>query len=181
MVYVHWSQLFISYSFVHVIKQTIWYLIVHPNAHWPYAYLTPIPIPMPQVRLSLLIANVTWLWICSPIEISSPHVDAVFSNCHAQIFHSQHCSAVAVTLATSTESRTWSSETSTFALLGLLSCRLFSGSLSWTASYGCPTRASWYGGTGRCIGGSDSRVLVSVGSNVGDEFLSCQGEKTRKR
>jgi hypothetical protein len=131
---------------------------------------------MPEVRLSLYSEPAS-----SPIELPSPHVDAVFSNRHAQIFHSQNCSALATTLSTSTEPRPWSSKTSTFTLVGLLSCRLFGRSLGRTAGYGSYARYSWYDGIRGCVRGPDSRILVSVCSNVGDELLSCQGEKSCKR
>lgn len=111
----------------------------------------------------------------SAIELAPLDIDPVFAHSHPQILHRQHGSVLTSALSTTAISRSLNPQRSSSPLAALLFatrlwCRL-AGHREPCGGTQVPHRV-----VGAVVAGADSRVLVGIGCDVGDELLRCEGE-----
>jgi hypothetical protein len=146
--------------------------------HYPvprYQHYAPIPIH-PSSKL-LIMASCS-LTDPSPIELPSLNINAVLPNGHPQILHRQHSPPLSTTLSTSSISwplnpqRPSSSSLTLPALCRAHWCR--------SSPSSSPNQIPHWVIGRRAVRRADPRVLVCIGSDVGDELLGREGEEARE-
>jgi hypothetical protein len=111
------------------------------------------------------------------IELAALDVDAILTDSHAQVLHSQHCASLASTLSASAISRTLYAKVVVLCFCSRVFAALCSTGRCCTLWTTCCTESA-HGVVACGVGRPDAGVLVGVGSNVGDELLCCERKET---
>ena len=113
----------------------------------------------------------------SPIELSPLNINPVLPNSHPQILHRQHSPPLPTTLSTSSISRPLNTQRTSTSSLRLPLCRAHRCR---TSSSSSPDEITHRVIGRRAVRRADTRVLVCVGSDVGDELLCRKSEEARE-